>query len=113
MRGCSFCGTVRVGNDAGRGGDPAPVSAPESRARELDDLVATPVEDGLQHEEAEPLCLLGHYLGAHDELLLRRRHVDEGWTRVRECLAQSPFDLIRVLDADALDASRLGDGSKV
>lgn len=76
---------------------------PQVRAREVDDLVAAPAQDRLQHIEREALRHLDGDGGRHSELRGRHYRVYDDWAGMGERFGDARVTVLRVLDADSLD----------
>src|SRR6267154_4483561 len=80
---------------------------------ELDDLVSTPIQNGLQHIKREALRHLRSYFRRHRQLQAVDDRIDEHGTGMSQGLGELLLNLRRILDAHALDADGLGHGREV
>src|SRR5258707_10739953 len=80
---------------------------------ELDDLVGTPVENGLQHVKCKTLRHLRSYFRRHRQLHAVDDRIDEHRTGMSQGLGELRLHLCRILDAHALDADGLSHGREV
>src|ERR1700737_4767296 len=74
---------------------------------ELDDLVGTPVKNGLEHVERKTLRHLRSYFRGHRQLHAVDDRIDEHRTGMSQGLGELLLHLRRILDAHALDADGL------
>src|SRR3990172_10469911 len=88
-------------------------SNPQIGPRKFNELVTPAIDDGLQHVKAEPFSLLKLNLFRHDKFLLRRHHIQDHWSLMKERHFDSVFELVWILDTDAVDANRFRHGSEI
>src|SRR6267154_1384504 len=88
-------------------------SPPQIRSGELDDLVGTTIENGLQHVKREALRHLHSYFRRHRQLQAVDDRIDEHRTGMSQGFGELRLHLRRILDAHALDADGLGHGREV
>src|SRR5258706_296458 len=88
-------------------------SPPQIRSGELDDLVGTSIENGLQHVKREALRHLRGYFRRHCQLHAVDDCIDEHRTGMSQGLGELLLHLRRILDAYALDADGLSHGREV
>src|SRR5258705_6152601 len=82
-------------------------SPQQIRSGELDDLVGTPIENGLQHVKREALRHLRSYFRRHRQLHAVDDRIDEHRTGMSQGLGELLLHLRRILDAHTLDADGL------
>src|SRR6202048_1603997 len=80
---------------------------------EFDDLVGTPVKNGLEHVERKTLRHLRSYFRGHRQLHAVDDRIDEHRTGMSQGLGELLLHLRRILDAHALDADGLSHGREV
>src|SRR5712672_4843547 len=88
-------------------------SPPQIESGELDDLVGTPVKDGLEHVKRKTLRHLRSYLRRHRQLHAVDDRIDQHRTGMSQGLGELLLHLRRILDAHALDADGLSHGREV
>src|ERR1700694_5724893 len=88
-------------------------SPPQIRTGELDDLVGTTIENGLQHVKRKTLRHLRGYFRRHRQLHAVDDRIDEHRPWRSERLSELPLPLLRILDAHALDADALSHDREV
>src|SRR5260221_13188619 len=77
---------------------------------ELDDLVGTPVKNGLEHVKRKTLRHLRSYFRRHRQLHAVDDRIDEHGTGMSQRLGELLLHLRRILEAHALDAEGLSHG---
>src|SRR6266404_8051884 len=88
-------------------------SPQQIRSGEFEDLVSTPIENGLEHVKREALRHLRGYFRRHRQLQAVDDRIDEHRTRMSQGLGELLLHLRRILDAHALDADGFSHGREV
>src|SRR6266446_5072260 len=82
-------------------------------SREFDDLVSTPVENGLEHVKCKTLRHLSSYFRRHRQLHAVDDRIDQHRTGMSQGLGELLLHLRRILNAHTLYADGLSHGREV